>query len=227
MMCSFAEEVARRAGEGCGGGAGHGKDGEGRAVKGTNGREVDGKGEVVVDVALTTQPYFHAKSRAIEESGVYAPQPSNASRSASDAASNTAPEASSDVDSGPTHIHVLGFDTLVRLLDTKYYPPAHTLAPLTPLFSKHRLRVHLRPGETSQVSEQEEFIAGLQTGGLLKERGGSEEWCGRIEVVRRTDGGEGVSSSLVRGRVREGGEWEGLVTEGVSDWIGREALYKE
>jgi nicotinic acid mononucleotide adenylyltransferase len=36
-----------------------------------------------------------------------------------------------------------------------------------------------------------------------------------------------VSSSLVRGRVRAGGEWEGLVTEGVRAWIGREALYKE
>jgi nicotinamide-nucleotide adenylyltransferase len=199
-----------------------GAEGEGRGVKGEDGREVDDsrREEVVVDVALTTQPYFHAKSRAIEESGVYGPAPS-------DASSTTSPPVSSAVDSGPTHIHVLGFDTLVRLLDTKYYPPTHTLAPLTPLFAKHRLRVHLRPEGTSQVSEQEQFIDGLETGGLLKERGGSEEWAGRIEMVRSTAGGEGVSSSLVRGRVRGGGEWEGLVTEGVRDWIEREALYKE
>lgn len=84
---------------------------------------VAASGLPAIDIGVTSQPYFHLKSSAIEGSGIYG-----------DGA-------------GPTQIHIIGYDTLIRLFDTKYYPPSHSLAVLAPFLARHRLRVHLRPGQ--------------------------------------------------------------------------------
>ena len=41
-------------------------------------------------------------------------------------------------------VHLTGFDTLIRLLDIKYYPPQHDLTQLEALFKMHRVRVTRR-----------------------------------------------------------------------------------
>ena len=41
-------------------------------------------------------------------------------------------------------VHLTGFDTLIRLLDIKYYPPEHELTQLGALFNMHRVRVTRR-----------------------------------------------------------------------------------
>lgn len=160
-----------------------------------------------IDIGVTSQPYFHLKSSAIEGSGIYG-----------------------DGDgSGPTHIHIIGYDTLIRLFDTKYYPPSHSLAVLAPFLARHRLRVHLRPGEWGERERQDEWIGRLGGGeGMLVRLGGRGEWVARMEVVEASEGrGVGVSSSRVRKAVREGEGVEGLVTDGIRGYIEREGLYKE
>jgi nicotinamide-nucleotide adenylyltransferase len=153
-----------------------------------------------IDIGLTTLPYFTSKSTAIVESGAY---PSN-----------------------PTHIHLVGFDTLIRLLDPKYYPPTLTLSPLAPFFSHHRVRVTSRPGASwGEDSAQESYIQGIGEGSL-DDVGGERGWMDRIE---RVDGreGAGVSSSRVREVLGQGGEAGELVTEGVREWIVKQALYRD
>jgi len=161
-----------------------------------------GKAEdVSVDVGVTKEPCFHGKARVVEESARYA-----------DPVSGAAPE----------QVLLVGFDTLTRLLDPSYYPPSYTLAPLAPLFARHRVRVTLRVGY-GERAEQEAYLGALARGEREGE-GGRREWAGRIEGV---EGVEGVSSSGVREGVRGGGKgWRGMVTGGVVGWIEGEGLYR-
>lgn len=167
----------------------------------------------VIDVGLTTEPYFNVKSQAIEESGYYHEKDGNGKA----------------VGGGPTHVHLIGYDTLIRLFDTKYYPPEQSLAVLGPFLEKHRLRVHLRLGEWGEKEKQDEWIKGLGAGeggkkGFLEEKGGKKEWAERMEIVEPREG-EIVSSSRVREEAKRSGELGGLVTESIFNYIEDEKLY--
>lgn len=117
-------------------------------------------------------------------------------------------------------VWILGYDTLTRLLDPKYYPPHHTLTPLhtTLLSSANRILVFTRPSaafgtETSQY----EYVASLDP-----------SISQRVDMVVPEDAGQvdEVSSTVVRNGVKDGTEgWKGGVCEGVGEWIGREGLY--
>lgn len=164
-----------------------------------------------IDIALTSQPYFYLKSKLISDSEAFVDK-------------KTGEE--------PEHVHLIGYDTLIRLLDTKYYPPANSLSVLEPLFTHHRLRVHLRPGEWGEVQKQHDWVAKL--GGpegqtcLLEELGGKREWVDKIELVDAEEGkGVGVSSSRVRKEVGNGGSLDGLVPDGITRYIAEEGLYKD
>ncbi|POR36420.1 Nucleotidylyl transferase [Tolypocladium paradoxum] len=170
-----------------------------------------------VDVAVTRMPFFHDKARAISESGVYG---------------------------APEQVFLVGFDTLVRIFNPKYYnaaklgeaasssPEQHQQTPmqaaLGPFFARARLRVTTRPGDAwGTQEEQRAYVRGLGDG-VLDDVGGRREWARRVDVV---DGGEmgGVSSSRVRDVVRTGGldGLDGMVDEEVRAWIEREGLYRE
>lgn len=169
----------------------------------------------VVDVGLTKEPYFHVKSQVIEESGYY----------------HEKGEDGNAVGDGPMHVHIIGYDTLIRLFDTKYYPPEHSLAVLGPFLEKHRLRVHLRLGEWGEREKQDEWIKGLDAGeggkkGFLVEKGGKKEWAERMEIVEPQEG-EIVSSSRVREEAKNNGELGGLVTESIFEYIEEKKLYRE
>jgi nicotinamide-nucleotide adenylyltransferase len=157
-----------------------------------------------VDIGITKNPYFADKALSISTSTQYPPS--------------------------TPQIHLLGYDTLTRLLSTKYYPPTHTLAPLAPFLSQHRLLVTYRADdEWGEREEQDAYLRGIVEGKREAE-GAKREWVtdGRIRMVEgRRKGEEAVSSTRVREAVRSGdSEALGrLVTRGVAEWVLGEGLY--
>ncbi|KAF3121120.1 hypothetical protein TWF594_001114 [Orbilia oligospora] len=117
-------------------------------------------------------------------------------------------------------VWILGYDTLIRLLNPKYYPPHHTLTDLhtTLLSSTNRILVFTRPGtDLGNESSQYEYSNSLDPSISKK-----------IDMVVPDDPEQvdGVSSTNVRNGVRDGSEdWELGVCSGVARWIGREGLY--
>lgn len=163
--------------------------------------------EVIVDVGVTKEARFVDKSKVLEEHEDYGggEQPVE-------------------------QVHLTGYDTLIRLLDTKYYPPDHTLQPLEGLFEKHRVRVTRRTDDAWGGSEeQEEYLRKIERGEKEAE-GGKGEWAQRIELVEGTrEGEEVVSSTKVREAAKERDEdaLKRLVTDGVAKWILEGKLYLE
>lgn len=169
-----------------------------------------GRDTVVVDVGVTKEARFVDKARVIEECGNFS---------------------SFDDEGGKKpveQVHLTGFDTLVRLLDTNYYPPVHTLAPLEGLFEKHRVRVTRRTGDAwGGREEQDEYMMKLRRG-KMEDKGGKREWVERIELAEgRKEGEEIVSSTKVReaSKRRDEVALMKLATEGVGRWIFDENLY--
>ena len=161
--------------------------------------------QLAIDIALTKQPYFHDKARSIEESQLYVD------------ASASSPQ--------PQQIHLLGYDSLIRLLNTKYYPPAHNLSPLAPLFAKHKIRVTKR---ADIGGEQEEYVRKLERG-EREDEGGKREWAERIQLVDGEKEGDTVSSTRVREGLKKG-DWKdigNMLSSRMGYWVAREGLYKE
>lgn len=110
-----------------------------------------------IDIGVTKKPYFVDKAADIEMSGIY---PKNLEQ-----------------------VHLTGYDTLIRIFNPKYYPPEHTLQPLGPFLSQHRLRVTMRPdSEWGGREEQEAFLRDMAQGGM-EAVGGKREWADRIRLV--------------------------------------------
>ncbi|KAK6495273.1 hypothetical protein TWF481_003301 [Arthrobotrys musiformis] len=118
-------------------------------------------------------------------------------------------------------VWILGYDTLTRLLDTKYYPPTHTLAPLhsTLLSSQNRILVFTRPdAKFGDPAEQHSYVTSLDP-----------SISDKVDLVaaEAVEEVEGVSSTNVRTGVKNGDEkaWRGGVGGGVAEWIVKEGLY--
>ncbi|KAI1471719.1 Nucleotidylyl transferase [Daldinia caldariorum] len=185
-----------------------------------------------VDIAVTTEPYFHAKAGAIAASDFYHQHNQNQSQNVQD--------------QGPEQVYLTGFDTLIRIFDPKYYysPPPGSGAmasALDPFFARAKLRVTMRTdAEWGDAAAQRAYVKGLREGALGRV-GGRTEWVDRIEMVEGSGNGrkEGeekeeeevvaVSSTKVREAVRRK-DWEALgklVSEDVAGWIRQEGLYAE
>ena len=79
--------------------------------------------DVIIDVGVTKEARFVDKARVLEKEYVW----------------------HAEGERRPVEqVHLTGFDTLVRLLDVKYYPPEHSLRPLEGLFERHGVRVTRR-----------------------------------------------------------------------------------
>ncbi|KAI0136976.1 cytidylyltransferase family protein [Xylariales sp. AK1849] len=162
-----------------------------------------------VDIAVTTEPYFHSKSNAIATSDFYS---------------------KTDTSSATQQVYLTGFDTLIRIFDPKYYPDNSMKQALEPFFSHSRIRVNMRTNaDWGDSEEQIGYLEGLRRG-QLEEAGGKKEWANKVEMVEGTQVGEEViSSTKVRDAVRNE-DWESLrklVAKGVTDWIRDEGLYRE
>ncbi|KAJ5699176.1 hypothetical protein N7493_012084 [Penicillium malachiteum] len=154
-----------------------------------------------IDIGVTKKPYFIDKAAAIEASAVY-PTPLE-------------------------QVHLTGYDTLIRIFNTKYYPPDHTLDSLAPLFSQHRLRVTLRPSdEWGSREEQESFMQALARGDREHE-GGRKEWADKIQLVEgRQPGQEPVSSTRAREAIKSASpDLEWLVPDNVRQFLLSEKPY--
>ncbi|KAJ0419941.1 Nucleotidylyl transferase [Aspergillus carlsbadensis] len=149
----------------------------------------------VIDVGVTKKPYFVDKAAEIESAGIY-PQ---------------------DLE----QVHLTGYDTLIRIFNSKYYPPEHTLQPLETFLSKHRLRVTMRPDtEWGNRAEQEAYLANIAQGGRESE-GAKPEWAQRIRLVEGKKAEEkSVSSTRAREAIRtKPQDLEWLVPRKVKDFI--------
>ncbi|PSN64185.1 Nucleotidylyl transferase [Corynespora cassiicola Philippines] len=169
--------------------------------------------DISIDIGLTKEPYYTDKSIAIAEA--------------------TPPFYSSS----PSHVHLVGYDTLIRFCNPKYYPNFDPpLSALSPFFSAgHKLRVTLRPSNASDASssefgtveQQEHYVQRLRDG-ELEDAGFEKAWGERIDVVE-SDEGVGVSSTRVRQAAKEG-RWDqvgDLCTGGVAAWIQDQGLYSD
>jgi nicotinamide-nucleotide adenylyltransferase len=172
---------------------------------------VGGMADLAIDVGMIKFPYFVDKSAAILHSGIYQ----------SVASAKEAPI---------EQIHLVGFDTLTRLFDPKYYPPSHTLSPLRDLFRHHRIRATYRPDDGwGGKEEQDSYPVGIANG-KLDDLGGRREWAERITMVRGPDtGDEAISSTRARQAAKEGDEkaLRALCPKNVADWVLQEMLYRE
>ncbi|KAI1196523.1 Nucleotidylyl transferase [Nemania serpens] len=169
-----------------------------------------------VDIAVTTEPYFHAKARAIGTSTYY--HGVEGADTPEGAANAVVAE----------QVYLTGYDTLIRIFNPKYYPDNSMKTALDPFFAHARLRVTMRTDddwgdEAAQVAYLEELRAGM-----LEAVGGRVEWVDKIDLVHGRTGDEAVvSSTKVRDAVRRR-DWEGLgelVSEGVIGWIRENELY--
>ncbi|OJJ44699.1 hypothetical protein ASPZODRAFT_153594 [Penicilliopsis zonata CBS 506.65] len=148
-----------------------------------------------IDIGVTKRPYFVDKAVEIEEAAIYPPT--------------------------LEQVHLTGYDTLIRIFDTKYYPPSHTLQPLAPFLSRHRLRVTLRPdSDWGGREEQKAFLLNLAQGGRESE-GGQREWASRLDFVEgKQPGDRAVSSTIARQAVRDRpDDLEWLVPRGVREYL--------
>lgn len=170
-------------------------------------------GNISIDIGLTKEPYYTDKSTAITQSSPPA-YPSN-----------------------PIHVHLVGYDTLIRFCNPKYYqsynPPLSALAPF--FEAGHKLRVTQRPYDANDssskefgtVEDQEKYLQGLRDG-KLEEEGLKRAWAHRVDMVPAAEG-VGVSSTRVR-RASKEKDWElvrRLCTPGVAAWVESEWLYAE
>jgi nicotinamide-nucleotide adenylyltransferase len=169
--------------------------------------------DLSIDIGLTKEPYYSDKSIAIRDTS----PPFYSSR--------------------PIHVHLTGYDTLIRFCNPKYYPKYDPpLSALQPFFDDgHKLRVTQRPtdpndkssNEFGTVEEQQKYVNDLQDGTREKD-GFRPEWADNIDMVEANDG-VGISSTRVRNAAKEG-RWavvEDLCTEGVAAWLKDQALYSE
>ncbi|KAK4216521.1 hypothetical protein QBC37DRAFT_438816 [Rhypophila decipiens] len=126
-----------------------------------------------IDIALSTQPYFHEKSAAIAQSDFYE-------------------GSQNDKEEVMEQVILAGYDTLIRIFNPKYYgpptSPARSATPiqkaLDPFFSRAKLRVTLRTDdEWGGKEDQLAYLQGVLTGEGLRKVGGSQEWGRRIEMV--------------------------------------------
>lgn len=169
--------------------------------------------DLSIDIGLIKEPYYSDKSAAI--------------------AATTPPVYLTS----PSHIHLVGYDTLIRFCNPKYYPDHDPpLSALKPFFDDdHKLRVTQRPtnpgdassNEFGTLEEQQRYLDDLRNG-AQRQAGFEPAWGLNIDMAH-ADEGVGVSSTRVRKAAKES-RWDEvgeLCTDGVTAWIRDQALYSE
>lgn len=170
------------------------------------------KENLIIDIGIISNPYFVDKIDTIELSGLYPPN--------------------------MEHIYLIGFDTLARIMNPRYYPPNHTLERLQLCLTKHRFLVLYRPGDRfGSKSEQDAFLADIANGSL-DAIAGQRDWVreGRIKFYEvsnciNSDDGNVISSTKVRDIIKQRDEkliktsLGKLLTPQVREWIECNRLY--
>lgn len=215
MMWAFARDVQRSVRS----------ETEAESGEGHDGAEAEA-GAFSVDLGLATVPYFHDKSAALAESGFY-----NG-------------EEGTDGVGETEQAFLVGYDTLIRIFNPKYYGPLDSTAQilaspeatpmqkaLGPFFSRAKLRVTMRTDdEWGGADEQKAYLENLSKAEGLSKVGGNRDWSSRIEMVEgRQVGADIVSSTYARAaaKARDSARLDLMVTPEVRWWIEHENLYNE
>ncbi len=177
-----------------------------------------------IDIALSTEPYFHDKSAAIARSDFYK-------------------GGQGEEEGEMEQIVLAGYDTLIRIFNPKYYgaPVPREQGDLTdtertpmqqalgPFLSRAKLRITMRTDdEWGDEAGQLAYLDNLLHKDGLSKIGGDRQWGSRIELVEgRKEGEDIVSSTLARAAAQnmDRGELDQMVTPDVADWIEKERLY--
>lgn len=165
-----------------------------------------------IDIGLTTAPYYTDKSAAI---AACTPNPYPAK---------------------PIHIHLVGYDTLIRFTAPKYYqdhtPPLSALAPF--FDAGHKLRITTRAASSQDsssskygtIEQQKQYLVDLRNGSHEKE-GFQPHWSDQLQMVE-TRTSEGISSTRVRNAAKDH-DWQTvgeLCTPSVAAWIREQSIYE-
>ena len=201
--------------------SGDGADSELNNIDNDNNNNNNGDDDdaVTVDIGVTKMPYFHDKSATIAASTMYHAHSPPDGRSGEDTSHQDTME----------QVYLVGFDTLIRLLNPKYYPPSRdSLRALDPFFSTSKVRVTRRASGTGGGCElQDEYVRALAAGEREGE-GGRREWAQRVQLVGRGEGEEEmISSTKVREAMKRGGEevMKRLVPDEVGTYILDQGIY--
>lgn len=156
-----------------------------------------------IDIGLIKQPYFHDKAAAVDGSKVYSGE--------------------------PQQVHLIGYDTLIRIFNAKYYPPDHSLCILQPFLSRHRLRAVYRADDKwGNRHEQNQYVQDIADGKRLAE-GAQRAWAHHISLVEGINQDRGIiSSTLARESAKSNPtQLDKYVMPTVREWIMSERLYLE
>lgn len=156
---------------------------------------------VAVDVGVTKEPYFHAKAAVVDQSGYYGQA---------------------------TQVYGVGFDSLLRIFDRKYYGDKG-FETLRPFLGRHKVRATLRLDDKwGGDAEQRGFVEAILKG-ERQDEGIDRSWGQNIEIVEGKKEGEmAVSSTKAREAAKDGDvkTLETMVVDEVAKWILEEGLYK-
>lgn len=103
--------------------------------------------------------------------------------------------------------YLLGFDTLIRLFDPKYYKHEGVSKSLDEFIKANYLTVFLRDDGITSVKDQNEYFEKLKTGQIS---GIPSNWINHINL-RKMEDHWWISSSLIRRKISDGDEtWRRL-----------------
>lgn len=183
---------------------------------GQRGGEIGVEG-FIVDIALSTLPYFHDKSQAIAEDEFY-----------------QGTEEAADQGGQTEQVILVGYDTLIRIFDPKYYHSEEgngMRKALGPMFDRATLRVTMRTNDQwGGATEQRQYLKSLFEPAQLKKVGADESWESKIELV---DGPtltqDIVSSTYAREAAKDGDreKLEKLVPLKVRECLEDAGLYRD
>lgn len=157
---------------------------------------------VPIDIAVTKKPYFMDKAMDIDRSGLFAQD--------------------------AQQVHLVGYDTLVRIFDSKYYPADQKLSVLRPFLSRHRLRVYYREDGKVSRQDQRRYVDGIADGSRAKE-GMRSEWAKMVELVDDAREVKGISSTKAREAYqrRDMEELRTLLGDQVARYVAENELYTD
>lgn len=116
---------------------------------------------------------------------------------------------------GQEVVFIVGFDTVSRLLDKKYYQTPLDAA-LDPLMRRARLYVVTRGDSPEEVDSQKQLLDRLKAGQI---EGAPAWWCERIEI-QDVEEAKGLSSTKARQEIGYG------VTPSIREYIRENNLYQ-
>ncbi|KAK4239239.1 hypothetical protein C8A03DRAFT_14372 [Achaetomium macrosporum] len=219
MMWAFARDVQHSL---------RGNEHGSASVDGPDGSSDAEEEALSVDLGLAKMPYFHEKSAALAGLDFY----------------KGTDEGLGDGVGDTEQVFLVGYDTLIRIFNPKYYgPPVESAAQLAssepspmwkalgPFFGRAKLRVIMRTGdEWGDEEQQRTYLENLLKAEGLGKVLGSQDLGSRIEMVEgRRVGEDVISSTLARAaaKARDGDRLDLMVTAGVRWWMEQEDLYTE